>query len=114
MRCPPSLVVLFAGVGTWLGPAVAEARPQYPNVFKETYTKIPRSQVQCNVCHSQLKEKSLLTPYGTDLKESLQVRNVKDTELILKALRETEEKFAPTGQTWGSYLLNGELPPTGK
>lgn len=109
------LIVVAAGAAVLFSPMPANARPQYQTAFAATYAKIPAAAVSCGVCHGEAgKNKKILSGYARDLKDSLRGPNVTDKDGLLKALRETENKVAPTGATWGKDLLNGKLPPRAK
>lgn len=74
-----------------LGPQHADARPKYLTVFKEYYPD--RSETAtCAICHPK-KDKTERTEYGIAVGEALGKKNVKDDELIKKALKKAEGKL---------------------
>lgn len=69
----------------------ADARPKYLSVFKEYYPD--RSETAtCALCHPKTDKKSR-TEYGIAVGEALEKRNVKDDEVIKKALKKAEGKL---------------------
>jgi hypothetical protein len=69
----------------------ADARPKYLIVFKEYYPD--RSETaRCAICHPKTDKKER-TEYGIAVGEALGEKNVKDDELIKKALKKAEGKL---------------------
>lgn len=92
-----------------------QARPKYSEKFKATYaTELADNQdnKSCVICHSEETEKkSVRNNYGDAIKETLKGKNVKDSDSIVKALREAEEMpSAVPGKTFGELIREGRLP----
>jgi hypothetical protein len=68
--------------------ASADARPQYLKVYKETFREEKEVAVtKCNLCHMG-DRKTDHNEYGKQLKAKLPGKNIKDAEVIRKALLE--------------------------
>jgi hypothetical protein len=72
---------------------------------------------KCNVCHDPRKDekgkasKKNRNPYGTELSKLLTKKDKKNTEKILKALKDVEKKkLKDSEKTYGEMILAGQLP----
>lgn len=90
----------------------ADARPKYYSAFKKAYPNVEGlSEKKCNVCHKG-KSKKMNNDYGLALKATLgDAKNVKDADVINKALKDTAAKDSKTaGKTYGDLLKANKLP----
>ncbi len=91
----------------------ADARPKYYKYFKELYPEVQDlSKTKCFICHTDKKKKKF-NNYGHAVKECLgeKAKNVKDVELIKKALKAAEAKKSKVeGKTFGDLLKENKRP----
>ena len=93
-----------------------EARPNFKNIWAETYPNSPMLIAKkCGICHPG-KSKKEKSDYGEAVFEALgKKRKATDKEVIVKALKAAEAK--PTsveGKTYGDFIKADEMPPTKK
>lgn len=93
-----------------------EARPNFKNIWAETYPNSPMLIAKkCGICHPG-KSKKEKSDYGEAVFEALgKKRKATDKEVIVKALKAVEAK--PTsveGKTYGDFIKADEMPPTKK
>ena len=103
--------VAFVGAALVSAPESAQARPPYDKAFKEAYPalKALTDEAKCGVCHG--KEKKERNDYGKAVGAAMGAANVKDAEVIAKALKKAEEgKSGTEGKTFGDLIKDGKLP----
>jgi|GEM_PF-2220426 hypothetical protein len=70
----------------------AEARPPYVGVYAKLYPNDPRQCRKCVICHVRGdRKKKLRNPYGRAIEKALPHPNVKDKEIIKKAIKSAEK-----------------------
>lgn len=85
------LAVMFC-VGVSTSRSV-EARPLYKKVYEELFQEELRHiNVDCNRCHTSVKETTSLNAYGRKLDDELGGRNVKDRERVQDALKKSAQE----------------------
>lgn len=102
----------LAGVLMVVASGDAQARPNYLGEFKKSYEKLEAEadKVKCGICHYGESKKNK-NDYGDALGKALDAKNVKDAEVIKKALKKIEEEKSKTeGKTFGDLLKEGKLP----
>lgn len=99
-----------------LGQDRAQARPQYLRQFALQYKHLleQAKEAKCKICHPK-KKKKYHNKYGEAIEDVLgEEENVKDEDVIKKALKKSEEKdSAVDGKTYGDLIEAGELPNKG-
>lgn len=96
-------------------PAQVDARLKYKQTFEKKYPALAGEvkKVKCGVCHppNAAEKKKVRNNYGQSLENALNAKNVRDEEVILKALTTIEsEKSASEGKTFGDLIKAGTLP----
>ncbi len=90
----------------------AQARPLYMRGFSEQYPKIEplTREAKCSVCHCK-EEKRAINLYGEAIGKALKAKNVKNRDVISKAIVEAEEAPSRTpATTFGDLIMSGRLP----
>ncbi len=92
-----------------------EARPNFKNIWAETY---PDSKMliakKCGVCHPG-KTKKEKNDYAAAVFKGLGKRKQADKEIIVKALKDAEKMPSSVpGKTYGDFIKADEIPPSKK
>lgn len=105
------LALLFPG-------DLAHSRPSYSKTFaatyKEEYSKSGEQQQKCQICHEGENKKDK-NNYGDAVQQALPMKNVKDEEALVAALRKVEPlPSAIPGKTFGDLIKEGRSPASKK
>ncbi|WP_145230881.1 hypothetical protein [Gimesia algae] len=92
-----------------------EARPNFKNIWAETY---PDSKMlvakKCGVCHPG-KTKKEKNDYAAAVFKGLGKRKQTDKDVIVKALKAAEKMPSSVeGKTYGDFIKADEIPPSKK
>lgn len=90
----------------------AEARPAFVKEFWNRYSQqlSAHNTQKCSLCHEG-QNKKVRNNYGSALADKLGAKNVKNSQQIQEALKETEkEPSAIPGKTFGDLINEGKLP----
>lgn len=104
-----------AGLSLFCSESKVEARPNFKNIWADTY---PDSKMliakKCGVCHPG-KTKKEKNDYAEAVFKGLGKRKQTDKEVIVKALKAAEAMPSPVeGKTYGDFIKADEIPPSSK
>lgn len=106
-----SLAAVLAVGASFVVSSTADARPKYPNVFKDVYPDLAEKAdtAKCGICHFGEK-KTNRNDYGDAMKEALGAKNVMDLDKVKAAIKKIEGETGKQGKTFGDLIKAGELP----